>query len=233
MAGKEATIYIVDVGATTEERHNGRVESDLEYGMRYVWDKIAETMSANRTTLTVGVVGLRTDETSNLQYDNADDDDKESYEYISVFKEMGPMKMSDLKPLQQKITPSTTSDGDAVSAIVVAIELMEKHTALKSGLPGKYKRKIVLLTDGQGSISDDDIVPIADRINEFNIELVVMYVLAIICFILLIVLVVLISMILSLGLRRKIRTRTKFVTSPQSRIQTHNIRQGTKNFSEN
>jgi len=174
MAGKEATIYIVDVGASTEECHNGRVESDLEYGMRYVWDKIAETMSANRTTLTVGIVGLRTDETNNLQYDNAEDDDKESYEYISVLKEMGPMKMSDLKPLQQKIKPSMTNEGDAVSAIVVAIELMEKHTALKSGLPGKYKRKIVLLTDGQGSISDDDIAPIADRINEFNIELVVM-----------------------------------------------------------
>jgi len=42
MADKQATIYIVDLGASTGECHNGRVESDLDYGMRYVWDKLAE-----------------------------------------------------------------------------------------------------------------------------------------------------------------------------------------------
>lgn len=47
------------------ECHNGRVESDLDYGMKYVWNKIAGIMSENKTSLAVGVVGFRTDDTDN------------------------------------------------------------------------------------------------------------------------------------------------------------------------
>lgn len=45
MADKEATVYVVDVGKSMNERHHGRDESDLRWGMRYVWDKIATTVS--------------------------------------------------------------------------------------------------------------------------------------------------------------------------------------------
>ncbi|KAG9241901.1 ATP-dependent DNA helicase-like protein II subunit 2 [Calycina marina] len=174
MAGKEATIYIVDVGATTAECHSGRLESDLDFGMRYVWDKITEIMASERKSFTVGIVGFRTDETLNEQYDQADTyDDKESYKNISVFKKLEQMTMSDLQPLQQKIQASNNSEGDAISAVVVAIPLMEKHTMLKSGKPGKYKRKIVLLTDGQGNISDDEVGPIAQKLNELEIEIAI------------------------------------------------------------
>jgi ATP-dependent DNA helicase 2 subunit 2 len=175
MSGKEATIYIVDQGASTGECHNGRVESDLDYGMRYIWDKIAGTMISNRTTAGVGVIGFRTDETENELAES----DPEAYSNISVMKPLGPMEMPHLKDLQHRIKPSDTDNGDAVSAIVVGIQLIEKFTTLKTGKPGKYARKIVLLTDGQGPLEDDDIDPIAARINELDIELVVVYVLPI------------------------------------------------------
>jgi ATP-dependent DNA helicase 2 subunit 2 len=174
MAGKEATVYVLDLGATMGEWNNGRVESDLDYGMRYIWDKIANTMAANRVTLTVGVVGFRTDETNNMLAA----DNEEEYANISVLKEMGPISIPDLKDLQEKSRPSETSDGDAVSAIAVAAQMLRKHTELKSGKPGKYKRKIVLLTDGQGLISDEDLALVAEGLNEsgYDIELVVMYI---------------------------------------------------------
>lgn len=76
---KQATVYIVDLGRTMGEYHNGRTESDLEYGMRYIWDKIAITMAANLKGGNLGIVGLRTDETDNPL---ADDDD--SYKNLSV-----------------------------------------------------------------------------------------------------------------------------------------------------
>lgn len=41
MAGKEATVYVVDVGASMGLKRHGRNESDLEWGLKYVWDKIA------------------------------------------------------------------------------------------------------------------------------------------------------------------------------------------------
>lgn len=168
MAGKSATIYLVDLGASTGECKNGRTESDLDYGMRYVWGKIADNMLANKVSASIGVIGFRTDETNNTLA--ADDD---AYLNISELKPLGPMQMSGLTDLQKKIVPNESEVGDAVSALVVAIDLIDKFTMLKSGKPGKYERKIVLLTDGEGNIDDDDIGPIAEKINEVDIELLV------------------------------------------------------------
>lgn len=46
MAEKEATVYIVDVGASMGEKRNGREVSDLDFAMTYVWDKITSTVRA-------------------------------------------------------------------------------------------------------------------------------------------------------------------------------------------
>jgi hypothetical protein len=56
MAQKEATVYIVDVGASMGECHGGRSESDLDWVMKYVWDKIT-------TTVCLELIG------SDVQYD--------------------------------------------------------------------------------------------------------------------------------------------------------------------
>ncbi len=44
MAEKEATIYIVDVGRSMGEKHNGREQSDFDWAMTYVWEKITSTV---------------------------------------------------------------------------------------------------------------------------------------------------------------------------------------------
>lgn len=44
MAEKEATVYIVDVGKSMGERRHGRLVTDLEWAMQYVWDKITTTV---------------------------------------------------------------------------------------------------------------------------------------------------------------------------------------------
>lgn len=79
MAGKEATVYIVDVGSSMGEENHGRNESDLDYAMKYIWDKITTTVATGRKTLLAGVVAFRTDKTANHL---AEDD--ESYKHISV-----------------------------------------------------------------------------------------------------------------------------------------------------
>lgn len=80
MAEKEAIVYIVDVGKSMKQHNNGRDISDLDWAMRYVWDKITTTVSTaqylslsshlidcywkvatGRKTATIGVVGLKTD----------------------------------------------------------------------------------------------------------------------------------------------------------------------------
>lgn len=44
MADKEATVYIVDVGRSMGKTRRGRTESDLDWAMRYVWDRITSTV---------------------------------------------------------------------------------------------------------------------------------------------------------------------------------------------
>lgn len=44
MADKEATVYVVDVGLSLGEKRNGRYESDLDWAMNYVWEKITSTV---------------------------------------------------------------------------------------------------------------------------------------------------------------------------------------------
>jgi ATP-dependent DNA helicase 2 subunit 2 len=45
MADKEATVYVIDVGKSMGRQRNGRSISDLDWAMKYVWDKITTTAS--------------------------------------------------------------------------------------------------------------------------------------------------------------------------------------------
>jgi ATP-dependent DNA helicase 2 subunit 2 len=163
MADKEATVYILDLGSSMAGCHHERVESDLDWTMRYVWDKISTTVAASRKTWNVGVIGVRTDKTENpLQ-------GEEGYENISVLQELGPMDLQKLHGLQALIKPSATGSGDSISAIVVAVDMIEKLTKKL-----KYNRKIILVTDGEAPVDGDDFSDIASRIKDDKIELVVL-----------------------------------------------------------
>ncbi|ERT00772.1 hypothetical protein HMPREF1624_02005 [Sporothrix schenckii ATCC 58251] len=163
MADKEATVYIVDLGSTMGETRGGRSEPNLDWAMRYVWDKVCTTVAASRKTWKVGVLGLRTDETRN----SLQDDD--GYDNIAVLQEVDAMSLSNLRTLGPKIKTSRTRDGDAVSAIIVAVEMISAAAPARL----KFNRKIVLVTDGRGGIDGDDFDDLAHRINELGIQLVI------------------------------------------------------------
>ncbi|KAF4587774.1 ATP-dependent DNA helicase II subunit 2 [Ophiocordyceps camponoti-floridani] len=163
MAEKEATVFILDLGASMARANAGRDESDLDWCMRYVWDKITDIVAANRKTLCVGVVGLRTDETKNkLQADDG-------YENISVLQGLGQMTMSSLRTLRESIQPSNTCSGDAISAIVVAVDMIDGFTKRL-----KWLRKIVLVTDGKGDMDADDTADISKKMNDLGIQLTIL-----------------------------------------------------------
>lgn len=162
MADKEASVYIVDVGSTMGDCHNGRTESDLDWSMQFVWDKIATTAQAQRKTWCVGVVGLRTEETVN---DYVEDD---GYANISILQDLGPVTLSDMKKLKPQLVPSDTESGDAMSAIIVATEMIVNFTK-----KNKWARNIYLVTDGKGGIDADDVDDIASRLNDVGVTLTV------------------------------------------------------------
>ena len=163
MAEKEAAIFIIDLGASMGNCNNGRIESDLDWALRYLWDKISAVVAASRKTLNVGVIGLRTRETKSTMEDDP------GYENISVLQELGPMTMTALKRLTELIRVSDTDNGNAISAVVLAIEMIANFTKKL-----KYKRQIYLITDGIGPIDADDLEDIASKIDESGIELTVL-----------------------------------------------------------
>jgi ATP-dependent DNA helicase 2 subunit 2 len=163
MANKEATVYIVDVGLSMGERNSGRQETNLDFALEYVWDKITTTVATGRKTAMAGVIALRTDGTQNeLETDPA-------YHNISVLQEISQIQMAELRKLRSELTLSGTNSGDAVSAIIIAIQMIERQCRKL-----KYTRRIVLVTDAKTQIDAEDLGEITTKLKEDDIELVVL-----------------------------------------------------------
>ncbi|EFE30118.1 Ku domain protein Pku80 [Trichophyton benhamiae CBS 112371] len=109
-----------------------------------------------------------------------------SYKNISIFKEIGQYVfvkprgldgsnnslralMPDLRELRSLIKPNNTDNGDAISSIILAIDMIAKYCKKL-----KYKRKIVLVTNGKGPMDLDGMDTIAEKIREEGIELVIL-----------------------------------------------------------
>ena len=58
----------------------------------------------------------------------------------------------------------------AISSIVIAIELLVRHCNKL-----KYRKKIVLVTNGAGAMDADDISDIVQKLKAEDIELVILY----------------------------------------------------------
>ncbi|KIW91049.1 uncharacterized protein Z519_07943 [Cladophialophora bantiana CBS 173.52] len=161
---KEATIYIIDVARSMGRKHNSRIQSDLEWALQWVYDKITNVVFTGRKTLQVGVIGLGTDDTNNeMQGDS-------SYRHISVLQPVAQILQPELQNLPRALKPSNTDDRDVLSAIIIAVDMMMRHCRHL-----KYKKKIVVVTNATGShIDDDDIESTAEQFKTNNIELVVL-----------------------------------------------------------
>ena len=163
MAEKEATVYIVDVSRSMSKTHQGRRESDLDWALQYVWDKITNTVATGRKTALLGVVGLGTDHTQNQM------SEEDAYKHISIIQQIAQVTMTELRLMPQELKTSNTDNRDALSGVIIAVDMICKHCKHL-----KYIKKIVLVTNGTGPIDDDDIDSVAKEIKDNNIELVVL-----------------------------------------------------------
>ncbi|KAL4952578.1 SPOC like C-terminal domain-containing protein [Aspergillus filifer] len=163
MADKEATVYIVDVGKSMGERRHGREITDLEWAMQYIWDHITTTVGTGRKMAQLGVIGLKTDGTDNELGDES------HFFNLSVLSDIQQFLMSDIQQLGEKIKPSNTDRGDAISALILAIQMIITHCKKL-----KWKRKVVLVTNGMGRMNSENLEDIISKVKEDNIELVIL-----------------------------------------------------------
>lgn len=77
--------------------------------------------------------------------------------------------MADIHTLRDQLKPSRTNKGDALAAIVVAMQMITKHCRKL-----KYVRKIVLVTDAMNPMDHDDNEDIVSRLKEDKIQLVIL-----------------------------------------------------------
>lgn len=111
------------------------------------------------------MIGLRTAATEN------DLAGEEGYQNISVLQPLKQTLMPDIRNLRDTLQPSSTDNGDAVSAIVVAIQMIEAHCKKL-----KYIKRVNLVTNGIGIIEaeNEELKQIAEKIKSENIELTVL-----------------------------------------------------------
>ncbi|KAI9839005.1 MAG: ATP-dependent DNA helicase II subunit 2, partial [Sclerophora amabilis] len=167
MAEKEATVYIVDLSSSMGRRNSGRNESDFEWAMRYVWDKITTTVfpshsnrppkDGNRTR------SLRDERQLQLGFSAC------VQTVIFLKPTCIRILLPDLRELQNKLHVSNTDSGDAISALVVAIQMISGYCRKL-----KYKRKIILVTNGTGYMDGDDLDHIAEKLATDGIELCIL-----------------------------------------------------------
>lgn len=112
---------------------------------------------------TSGVIGLRTDETDNPL------GDEDEYHHIKILHPISQIVMSDVRKLRNDLKLSKTGEGDATSALVVAIQMITETCKQL-----KYLRKIVLVTDARANMITDDLSHITEKIKSDSIELVVL-----------------------------------------------------------
>ena len=165
MADKEATVFVVDVCRSMGKSHQDREISDLEYTLQYVWDKISGIVQTGRKTLHCGVVAVGSDSTKNqMQLE-------EEYSHIEVVRPIGQLLLPDLQRLPEQLKVSNTSESrrDVLSAIILAVDMIMQHCKQL-----KYKKRLVVCTNGLGLLDPDQLQEVAQQIKENDIQLVIL-----------------------------------------------------------
>ncbi|KAG5519625.1 hypothetical protein PMAC_001780 [Pneumocystis sp. 'macacae'] len=160
MANKEVTVFVIDLGRQMGDFQEGREQSDLEWALSYFWDKISSKIFSGRKTDYVGVIGFKTDETNN------DMEDDEFYKNISVLCPIQQMTIKQIKELKKQLVPSNTNVGDAISGIIIGIDLISKYCGNL-----KYIKNLILITNGMSHMDFSDAEKIAYQIKHMSINI--------------------------------------------------------------
>ncbi|KAG9293780.1 hypothetical protein G9A89_019117 [Geosiphon pyriformis] len=142
MAGKVATVFIIDVGPSMWQKkvdESGTTAFDLS--SRAIQIMLENKVISERKTDMTSVVAVGTNDTDNpLSTD-------EKHDHISVLNGIEQPKLSILRKVRNDL-PRGDISGDCLSAVEVAIKLISDHCKHL-----KYIKKIYLFTDGESTIT--------------------------------------------------------------------------------
>mgnify|MGYP000088099099 CR=1 FL=1 len=147
---KNAMVLIADVGSTTTADENELTQMVL--------GKLLQQPFLKPTKFEVGLVLVGTDGTDNQLNESLGD-----YEHVTVSQRLDAADSSELLNKIQKEVVASSSDGDYVDALIVALEMLEERCS-----NGKYTRTVAIVTPGKSpfSVEDDHINQIKDQLTD-------------------------------------------------------------------
>ncbi|CUM68137.1 uncharacterized protein PRCAT00005854001 [Priceomyces carsonii] len=153
MASKEFNVFVVDLSPSMGAMKNGRRINDLEYGLKYYNDFIAETLLKKRKQDRVAIVLCHSKSTKNPHADES------SLRKIEVLYEDAMLTYEKSKEYSRKLAVNTDSveknEGDCLEALLVGIGIF------KDSIKYKFNRRIVIITN-----SDTEIASFGSKIAE-------------------------------------------------------------------
>lgn len=144
MPPKESTVFVVDLGPSMASA-NGPT-TDLELGLRYLYDIVLTKVLKQRKTDFVSVVACHSTITENPFAA------KEGFLNIHVVADSVVPTYSTLKSIHENLTPNgqsvdEKSEGDVFKGILVALALLKPL-----GTSNNVLRNIIIITNGQSSV---------------------------------------------------------------------------------
>ncbi|CAH2351821.1 hypothetical protein CLIB1423_04S06722 [[Candida] railenensis] len=155
MADKEITTFVVDISSSmgVSSSPASRELSDLDLGLKYLFDVASAKAIRGRKTDFISVIAVHSPETENPY---SSDDSFQNIEIVS--KRIAPISYVDLKNIHSKLQPNPVPNseysenqlGDVFEGLVLAVSLLKDTSKLK------FNRNIVLITNGESSITSFD-----------------------------------------------------------------------------
>ncbi|QSL65397.1 hypothetical protein MERGE_002707 [Pneumocystis wakefieldiae] len=159
MSEREVTVFVIDMDKRMRNCGNNRTQSNLEWALSYFWSKISSKILSGRKTDCVGVVGFKTDETNN------DMKEDKFYENISVLCPIQQITINEVEELKRKLVPSNTDVGDAISAVIIGIDLISKYCG-----SFRHIKNLILITNGESAMNFSDLEKIGYQIRYMSIN---------------------------------------------------------------
>ncbi|KAI8827210.1 SPOC like C-terminal domain-containing protein [Fimicolochytrium jonesii] len=171
MAGKVATVFIVDVNPSMRINTDHTGTSFQKNAKDTLFQLLHSKIIAGRKTDQVALLTVGTEETDNVLADEA-----EQYQHIKswVFEEQSEalMRMADLELLKfvDAGLEEGPGPGDVMDAIILAVHTLEKHCTGKTGKPLMYEKKIYLFTDAANPMETENTESVVDKTKLMAID---------------------------------------------------------------
>ena len=162
MASKEITSYIVDLSPRMGRKGPGMQQTDLEFGLEYLYDSLMDKVLRGRKTDYVTVIACHSDVTTHPF------SGERSFQNIEVLCNHKAPTYDDLEKLTRRLVPRASEvseeEGDCFESMLVGVGMMKNTMGLK------FIRNIVLITNGESAIKSFE-GPVAEATKKAVLEL--------------------------------------------------------------